>query len=280
MPDRLQTLARRLETAERRNWTYRLQQLGVPDALPFWRLQVPHRGRLHTRLCLASGIHGDEPAGTEALLRLIENQEFPHGVAIDCFPCMNPAGAAAGRREDAEGIDLNRQFGLTPAPEPIMWFLEATAQTHYDLYVDLHEDSRTQGFYLFESPHGDQRLAPAIAQALERAGFRLEGPEHLRALIAEDGFETFGPFLLEQGVATPRFDHVPDEGLPQAAYMSMCRGAHTLTLESPASETFESRVQMHLAGVRALFARLRARSQFAHMNALNTWIASEPSRRR
>lgn len=279
MPDRLQTLQCRLEAATRRNWTYRLQQLGRPDELPFWRVQVPHRGRLHTRLCLASGIHGDEPAGTEAMLRLIENQEFPHGVAVDCFPCMNPTGAAVGRREDAAGLDLNRQFGVFSAPDPVKWFLAATEQTPYDLYVDLHEDSRSQGFYLFESPLSDQRLAPTIAGALTGAGYDLECPDDLRALIIEDGFDRYGTFQLEEGVAIPSFTTLPDDGLPQAAYMRVCRGTHTLTLETPASQDFEARVQMHLAGVRALFSRLKGRSHFAPPNPQREWVASEPARR-
>ena len=279
MPDRLSELQQRLERAASRHWTYRLQQLGREGELPFWRVRMPARGRLHTRLCLASGIHGDEPAGAEALLRVLETQEFPPGVAVDCFPCMNPSGAAVGLREDAGGRDLNRHFGALEAPEPVKWFLHATEQVHYDLYVDLHEDSRATGFYVFEAEAGQPRLATAIASALARRGYALEDAERLRALIREDGFDRYGAFHLEPGVVVPAYNELPDDGLPQAVYMRMCRGAHALTLETPSTRELEERVQMHLAGLRALFDRLRDRSRFAPPNPTRERPASEPRRR-
>ena len=49
----------RLRAAAQRHWHYRLQALDTD----FWRVRIAPRGRQTTRLCLAAGIHGDEPAG-------------------------------------------------------------------------------------------------------------------------------------------------------------------------------------------------------------------------
>lgn len=281
MPNRLPDLERRLEGAVRRHWTYRLDQLGRASELPFWRVRVPPRGRLHTRVCLAAGIHGDEPAGLEAVLRLIETGSFPHGVAVDCFPCMNPAGWMAGTRGDGVVDDLNRTFDVDSPPAPVTWFRSAVESQPYDLYIDLHEDSRAEGFYLFELERGEAPLGPAIAQAVAQSGRPLAAPDHLKHLIEDDGFEqAYGPFRLEPGLALPGLTALPAGGLPQAAYMALCRNVHALTLETPAGEPLETRVAMHQVGVSAIFDRLKARSRFAAFNPAREWVASEPPRRR
>lgn len=70
--------------------------------------------------------HGDEPASTESLLRLI------HGVAtggdpalraglshttLYVIPMVNPDGAGANTRRNANGVDLNRDWGRFTQPE-------------------------------------------------------------------------------------------------------------------------------------------------------------------
>lgn len=277
MPNSLRDLERRLDAAAKKHWTYRVEQLGGAEGLPFWRVRVPARGRTHTRVCLASGIHGDEPAGIEAMLRLLEGQEFAHGVAIDCFPCMNPEGAASGQREDAAGSDLNRLFGAFAPPETIRLFQEATRGVNYDLYVDLHEDNRSSGYYLFESDSVDERLGALVIQALARTRMPVEPAGALQALVDEDGFERYGPFRIDEGVALHAMaSDVSQGGMPQAVYMRACRGAHILTLESPSQLPFEQRVAMHLTAMRTIFRQLRAKSHFAPLNPHREWLASEP----
>ena len=79
-----------------------------------------------TRLLILCRQHGDEPASTEALLRLI------HGVAsggdpalrsalshvtLYVVPMVNPDGASAGTRRNANNADLNRDWGRWTQPE-------------------------------------------------------------------------------------------------------------------------------------------------------------------
>ena len=69
--------------------------------------------------------HGDEPAGTEALLGLVHRAADGdaalrvklHSVALYVVPMVNPDGAEQGTRVNAAGADLNRDWGPFTQPE-------------------------------------------------------------------------------------------------------------------------------------------------------------------
>ena len=62
-------------------------------------------------LLLMGGIHGDEPASVDALLDLLGRFS---GVSLPApfwlLPAANPDGLAAGRKNSAADVDLNRNF--------------------------------------------------------------------------------------------------------------------------------------------------------------------------
>jgi len=70
-----------------------------------------------------AGQHGDEPAGTEALL--VAAQQLGEGrferileqIDVYLLPRANPDGAALGQRAAADGVDLNRDHLLLRTPE-------------------------------------------------------------------------------------------------------------------------------------------------------------------
>ncbi len=117
-------------------------QTGVPlEALHFSR---PTAGAAHPAVLLIGQQHGDEPAGSEALLVIA--QELAHGnlaalldrIDVVILPRANPDGAAAHRRGSASGIDVNRDHLLLRTPEA-----QAQAQLARDfnpvVVVDAHE---------------------------------------------------------------------------------------------------------------------------------------------
>lgn len=63
---------------------------------------------------LLATIHGDEPAGTAILERLLEHldahPELLRGRRVVVLPVANPDGLAARTRRNANGVDLNRNF--------------------------------------------------------------------------------------------------------------------------------------------------------------------------
>jgi protein MpaA len=83
------------------------------------------------RLLLVGCIHGNECAGT-AILSALARAPVPVGVQLWLVAELNPDGTAAGTRQNAHGVDLNRNFpyrwermtdptydsGRRPASEP------------------------------------------------------------------------------------------------------------------------------------------------------------------
>src|SRR5204863_9203059 len=73
-----------------------------------------HGGGDPIRFGLFAGIHGDEPAGVLALIRLIEHlsaeRDLAAGYRLYIYPACNPTGLVARTRLSAAGKDLNREF--------------------------------------------------------------------------------------------------------------------------------------------------------------------------
>ena len=61
-------------------------------------------------------IHGNERAG-EAVSRRLRHVKPPDGVAFWLVDELNPDGARAGTRQNARGVDLNRNFGYRWRPQ-------------------------------------------------------------------------------------------------------------------------------------------------------------------
>jgi murein peptide amidase A len=61
---------------------------------------------------LVGGIHGNEPASTEAVVDLVERLQLapPHGACVWVIPALNPDGLVGNRKDNARDVDLNRNF--------------------------------------------------------------------------------------------------------------------------------------------------------------------------
>ena len=62
-----------------------------------------------TRILAIGQIHGDEPGGLK-VIKALRAMRVPRGVALWTVRSMNPDGAALHVRQNARGIDLNRNF--------------------------------------------------------------------------------------------------------------------------------------------------------------------------
>ncbi len=83
-----------------------------------------HRARPEAtrRLLVIGSMHGDERAGTRVVRRLLTRAKLPRDLDLWLIPTMNPDGAAADRRTNANGVDLNRNF-------PYRWHRSARTAT-------------------------------------------------------------------------------------------------------------------------------------------------------
>jgi protein MpaA len=69
-----------------------------------------------TAVLVVGCIHGNEPAGI-AIARALTRVQPPSGVALWIVPDLNPDGVAADTRQNAHGVDLNRNFPTRWQPQ-------------------------------------------------------------------------------------------------------------------------------------------------------------------
>jgi protein MpaA len=89
---------------------------------------------------LSAGIHGDEPASPLALLRLLEAGTFDTRASWYLCPLLNPTGLATGTRDNAEGVDLNRDYRHNATVEVAAHIAWLRQQPAFALTICLHED--------------------------------------------------------------------------------------------------------------------------------------------
>ena len=188
---------------------------------------------------LSAGIHGDEPAATEALLEWAALQgpglrEIP----LLIFPCLNPWGLQNNVRVNTEGIDLNRSFDRTDLPEINAQRALIAAHT-FDLAINLHEDYDGEGLYLYEI----QRESPNWGEPLIRAA-REVIPIEERSRV--DGRQPEGG-LIRRRIDYRRFDRI---GHPEAIWLHRHHSRRSFTVETPSEFALEQRVAAHVAVLR------------------------------
>lgn len=97
------------------------------------------------RILYTARIHGDEPAGTEALLYFLEQlvtvdslKQYLTKIDFYLMPMINIDGSENNTRQTANGIDLNRDMSKLDTPEAIA-FHQTANKVQPDVYMDMHE---------------------------------------------------------------------------------------------------------------------------------------------
>jgi len=146
----------------------------------------PPTGQEPIRLGLFAGVHGDEPAGCEALVRFLSdlalNGERAAGYDLVVYPVCNPTGYEDKTRHNRTGKDLNREFWRS-STEPEVRILERELRANrFGGIITLHADDTCNGLYGYA--HGQVLNEALLAPAL-KASERII-PRDTRDLI--DGF--------------------------------------------------------------------------------------------
>lgn len=113
----------------------------------------PHGGGDPVRFGLFAGIHGDEPAGVLALVRLIQNlmaqRDLSAGYRLYLYPACNPTGLVATTRLSASGKDLNRQFWKNSSEVEVRLLEREIQSRKFHGLISLHADDTSDGMYGF-----------------------------------------------------------------------------------------------------------------------------------
>jgi N-acetylmuramoyl-L-alanine amidase len=80
------------------------------------RAELVGSRRAQTKILVVGSIHGNEPAG-RAITRRLRRLRPPSGTAFWIIDDANPDGSAANSRQNAHGVDLNRNFPFRWQPQ-------------------------------------------------------------------------------------------------------------------------------------------------------------------
>lgn len=204
------------------------------------------------RVALAAGVHGDEPAGVYALLRLIETNALDRRYSYRIWPCTNPTGFDAATRANIDGVDINRTFARGGSSPESAAIVMSNRDRKFVLSIDLHEDCDAAGFYCYE--YGGGTLGRAAIAAVSETGFPIEPLETLN----------LGSPLLEQSIRRERGRVIADPfqeanviaGMSYSLLLARNASRHTLTCETPVNDALERRIDAHSIAVCAAIAQL------------------------
>jgi predicted deacylase len=195
------------------------------------------------RVYLSAGIHGDEPAGPLAMLRLLEENQWPEDASLWVCPCLNPDGFALNRRENKEGIDLNRDYRHGQSGEVRAHLDWLARQPDFDQALCLHEDWESRGFYLYEL--NPERLPPSAESIIDKVAAVC--PVDLSPVIEERP--------AQNGVIRPVLNPMDRPLWPESLYMlANHKTRRSCTLEAPSDFPLPTRVDALVAAVRAAMA--------------------------
>jgi protein MpaA len=189
------------------------------------------------RIYISAGIHGDEPAGPLAVLKLLQENNWPDNAEIFLLPCLNPVGFTLNKRENAGGIDLNRDYRNSKSDEVRAHIAWLERQPKFDLYLCLHEDWESHGFYLYEqNPDQKISLAEKMIEAVQK-------------VCPIDLSETIEGRPAENGIIRPNILPLERPDWPEAFYLITHKSRQGCTLEAPSDFPLPVRVNALVAAV-------------------------------
>jgi murein peptide amidase A len=202
--------------------------------------QVERAGKSPAVL-LTGGMHGEEPAGVEGVLRWLEAGET-YGRSLLVFPCINPYGWERNYRRNRQRRDINRQFRSrtnTPEAELIKRLVRGR---RFLFSMEFHEDVDAAGYYLYEGRRAPPYLGERILRAVTRT-------IHINPDPVIDGNAATGEGLIRRRLDEAAMRRRPQ--WPMAFHLlRQCTG-HILGSETPVSVPVEQRARAHLAALQA-----------------------------
>jgi len=221
---------------------------------PLKLYSIANRSGFKYKVFLEGSIHGNEPAGAEALAQFIEslahNPSLYPDIAFEIVPIVNPWGWSHDIRFNRDGKDIHRDFA-TMATQEARIMSGYLKQNHYDLFIDHHEDPAATGFYLYQYAMPDQKLSRKIIQSLKDMGYHAEQNVNMVILKTDDGLIDAPMWGLWYMRTTGQ--------LSLANYARLYNSDMVYTIESPTRLEPKDRLNIHLKAQEMMLGDLEKR---------------------
>jgi len=215
------------------------------DGYPLVAVESDDRDSKKPSFYLSAGIHGDEPAPVEALIRWAEqNKARLSAWNLTIFPCLNPWGLERNIRFDAEGRDLNRCYNSRKLHR-ITAQLALMKGRRFDIAACLHEDYDARGFYLYEIAATRPHLGEEICRELSRT-------------MPADNRSKIDSHAARGGLIRRRIRPDMLSGHPEAFLLHFKHAVRTFTLETPSELALFDRVALHGAFLDFLAKKMKS----------------------
>lgn len=192
------------------------------------------------RIYISTGIHGDEPAGPLGVLQMLQEHRWPDNADIWLCPCLNPTGFPLNSRENAQGLDLNRQYLQPEAAEIRAHVAWLERQPSFDICICMHEDWESNGFYVYElNPDNQPSYAKIIIDRVAEVC-----PIDMSPMI--EGRPA------ANGIINPSVDPRSRPQWPEAFYLLTHKTRLSYTVEAPSDFQLITRVAAEVAALRAV----------------------------
>ena len=155
-----------------------MTEFGQADGYPLLAAERFAEGEALARIYVSAGIHGDEPAGSLALLALLRQNWFDGRISWQLLLALNPGGLARGIRETPAGLDANRDYRHGETEEVrahLTWLREEGGGVTLELLVQPRA-SRTRVVGEHGAAHVDRRHRRHPEPA-HRRGLALDGAD-------------------------------------------------------------------------------------------------------
>jgi len=171
------------------NYSEGLQEIGV--SVQGKNIYLIKFGKGSKKVLLVGGHHGYEEESTSVSMRLADYfarnaGEIPKEVSIWIIPALNPDGLDKSQRQNANGVDLNRNYGVSN------WVLDKTKTFNSGPYPFSEPETRAmrtlldeEQFILAITYHTNRNLVESNSYKDKFTGFN----KYLEEVVAKTGYK-------------------------------------------------------------------------------------------
>ena len=233
------TVTQRLSALSPKTW--RVSLAAEIGGYPFFTVSNARVRRRRPTIFLSGGMHGEEPAGVEAVLRVLES-DAARRWPINWFvlPCINPYGWERNQRRNRQNRDINRQFRRRSDVVEAELIKRLVTGQRFLLSLEFHEDVDASGFYFYEGRRHGEYIGERVVQAVSEV-------VHINRDPIIDGNTVTAEGLIRRTLTATAIRRRPQ--WPMAYHLYGNLTDNVFGSETPVTPTLDQRARAHVVAL-------------------------------